>query len=696
MYSIFLFLLMFISLPTFATSNPTLEMQNYLLHMRPQEISLDKVKNYIKEGADPKALAITGGNSFNLAVDAFSYITADVASATRARDIAFYLASLGVDTDLPGERELTPLYILLRFGTAGPLMDEMFNFLISKPIDLNRRFARGYGLTGLLSRGNQNKYFLKLIDRGLDIQKERFAGGNFTHLSAGAKVKADRLLLIKTLLEKIPFERREKLLNAKTNDGSTPLHFAAYKGNLEAIKYLVENYKLDIEAVNNDGESVLSIAREFAYSDVVNYLLSRGAKADVMPLKNNCYRANQGDFNFERTVDLIKSCKIKSLDRLLPLLPTKYRSNYTLAYGTLAVQDASPDYPQVIMFGHDGKLLMAFNGHSSQRGYHNLEMIEFKDETKTFEFRDIEFPQNSSGNVKFSKANPIKCLGCHGDRPRPLWDNWVLWSGKYGAEMNTLTAHENKLYKQFEPYRLKGRYKYLLSSYLGPVRTPYGPGTMLDFSNIKLDDIINSLVPQKIAREIVNESRLNKFKYAILGSLSCSKTPVEDFLPKEIKNKFHLNLNSLIENTRQLDSQEMKNRIDLQENFAEFPVTGRYVVQNKYRLEDESYAGRNFEILRTARVRYIVENNRISTSDWASAFNKGKLSFSTLSLSALEEHLWKNYLESEHDEDLLSRYKQASQAQDKDGLPSNLFYETPQESEVCRRLKEKSLVALKE
>lgn len=83
------------------------------------------------------------------------------------------------------------------------------------------------------------------------------------------------------LLRRDPF-----LVNAKTNDGKTALHYAAQSGNIEIAKVLIDN-DADVNAVDNNGNTPLNAAchtgpwKSLPAVKVIHLLLSRGAKIDL-------------------------------------------------------------------------------------------------------------------------------------------------------------------------------------------------------------------------------------------------------------------------------------------------------------------------------------------------------------------------------------------------------------------------------
>jgi hypothetical protein len=165
-------------------------------------------------------------------------------------------------------------------------------------------------------------------------------------------------------------------------------------------------------------------------------------------------------------VRLITENHIVSIEGLLPLLPASFRSGFTLVRNSLSLQSASVTNPRAIVYGQDGRLLMAFNGNSSQDGFDNLEMIQFRGETQSFEMHLIQFPgtQSSIREPQFSDPNPHLCLACHGENPRPNWEAYPIWPGLYGENNDELDGKELDAYLSFKELQAQhSRYKWLLS-----------------------------------------------------------------------------------------------------------------------------------------------------------------------------------------------------------------------------------------
>jgi ankyrin repeat protein len=90
-----------------------------------------------------------------------------------------------------------------------------------------------------------------------------------------------------------------ELLNARTGLGETPLHYLAVENQLAAVKALVEIKGADVNTLNDFGGSPLSEASALGYTELVRYLLSKGAKLKITDQKESVLHAAVRSSNFE-------------------------------------------------------------------------------------------------------------------------------------------------------------------------------------------------------------------------------------------------------------------------------------------------------------------------------------------------------------------------------------------------------------
>jgi cytochrome c553 len=140
-------------------------------------------------------------------------------------------------------------------------------------------------------------------------------------------------------------------------------------------------------------------------------------------------------WTYEDLKSLIETKKIKSIDDLIKELPESMRTNYVLVYSSLSLQPATPENPRVILSTFDGRLTCAYAKGAT------VECFQFRDPTRSFEFREIRFPEKADAArpVLFSEINKstdgsVSCTTCHGRDPRPNWEGYPFWKGLYGSQ----------------------------------------------------------------------------------------------------------------------------------------------------------------------------------------------------------------------------------------------------------------------
>lgn len=220
--------------------------------------------------------------------------------------------------------------------------------------------------------------------------------------------------------------------------------------------------------------------------------------------------APEAGFTYEDLVHLIESHSAKSIEELLPFLPLAMRSNYTLMSKSESLQEASKLEPRVILFGEDASLTCSFNGGTLQAGSDTLECFQFRKSTRSFDFRQIQFPtsKNELKEVRFSTANRsadgrLACGSCHGDDPRPNWDKYSVWPGAYGENDDDLSRDEKLAYKAFVTMRaVHPRYQHLIQDddETAPYQSHSRPISMDRRPNLRFSDAIGRMNGLRTAR----------------------------------------------------------------------------------------------------------------------------------------------------------------------------------------------------
>lgn len=167
-------------------------------------------------------------------------------------------------------------------------------------------------------------------------------------------------------------------------------------------------------------------------------------------------KLNPGDtptFADIKTIAMASDTLEDTLQEVARLYP-KYLHFHLLVYDSKSLHETTHKEPRVIIFGHEAKFIMTYNGQYSMRAGNAFETVEFNEAEKKFELREIEFKTKASppsehpleaGEIDFeneklriSKSNPGKCLMCHGPQAMPIFENYSLWPGFYGSDDDRL------------------------------------------------------------------------------------------------------------------------------------------------------------------------------------------------------------------------------------------------------------------
>lgn len=252
--------------------------------------------------------------------------------------------------------------------------------------------------------------------------------------------------------------------------------------------------------------------------------------------------------NFELVRKKIETCDLKTIESLLERFPVTYLTNYTLMHSSRSLQSATPEAPRAILYGDDAKFIASFNGDRSHPGNRDLEIIQFRDETKSFEFRTIRFPEDpgSAEKATISEANPQLCMNCHRQtNPRPIWDGYFLWPGAYGAEddapfrpSQSPLAWERENYARFSAQaHAHGRYRFLKPH---PKSLP----------NTGLGLRLHKLNMESIARSLGQNPRVRPYRYALAAIFTCDDLKIDEYFPASARADIRRHFDEIRADTR--------------------------------------------------------------------------------------------------------------------------------------------------
>ena len=163
-------------------------------------------------------------------------------------------------------------------------------------INMNARDNLGQNALQIAVKNNRPKIFMYLIlntklvtshpnnpnfSRSINFLNKDVNGQNILHIA----VYGEKLEMIKEIIE-LKGIFTPSLLNEKDNENHTSLHFAAYTGNVEIVKILLDFADLDVDAKGIENETPLHWAAENGFFDVVKLLCEKG-HADFKAVDKN-------------------------------------------------------------------------------------------------------------------------------------------------------------------------------------------------------------------------------------------------------------------------------------------------------------------------------------------------------------------------------------------------------------------------
>lgn len=244
----------------------------------------------------------------------------------------------------------------------------------------------------------------------------------------------------------------------------------------------------------------------------------------LLSLQRTFRRPSDGPSSLDELQKFIKDRKIKDISSLLSQLPNDFKKGYVLMYDSKSLQSATDNYPRVIMFGGTGNLIIAFNGDPSQRGYHELEAIEFDWSSLKYKFQEFNFDPEVSPNVPVpSSINPQKCTTCHlksgrtSEDMRPNFNPYFLWPGAYGSNNDNFLNRDgmNKHTRDTEKEET-ALYQFVNKDHSG-TRYMYLPSFSLtkNIPNKSFTKLVYFQNSFRIANNIRNSPQYEQYKFLI-------------------------------------------------------------------------------------------------------------------------------------------------------------------------------------
>ena len=356
----------------------------------------------------------------------------------------------------------------------------------------------------------------------------------------------------------------------------------------------------------------------------VNLLANWGGGSPAQASAAACTTPLAEPVTFEQVKARIESCDLKSIEATLAALPESYRGSFTLMRKSKSAQEASDAFPRAILFGSDAKFLLTFNGDPAQKGYQEMEAIQFNDQTKQFDFHQLSFDGSHQSKPKFDQ-DLQSCTTCHRSPARPNWEAYDVWEGAYGQVEDQIKkgSEEDQAFHRFLANRNTGRYQFLVGSAelktksieevsgalpTGQTPTAYSIDTL---PNFRLTFFLNRLNYQRIAKLIEATPHFSTFKYAYYAALfGCG--PIQEYLPTEVTAQFQQSYDQIFQDTIQKITAQFATRSQKDGPFDSFKIFNGETGPSNF----EATSASRYII---AKLRYLTDNRGVSTADWSLA-----------------------------------------------------------------------------
>jgi hypothetical protein len=345
-------------------------------------------------------------------------------------------------------------------------------------------------------------------------------------------------------------------------------------------------------------------------------------------LSLGCWTASAGDTRFSEAElekllqrSPVTGSPVDSIRELIPLLPAELRRNFTFVYDSRSPfrSSISPDYPRVILFADDARLVLTFTGDEQKPGSDLLEILSFDDRTARFEPKSYLLPIAQRRNVQLP-SEATNCAQCHGADPRPIFDSYPLWPGFYGSVFDTFSrdrigAEEGRRYRHFLATSAQGGvYRDLIFPKGSPV-SPYLDPRYLGKGTLRIDYKTMTLLPNArlgMALTELNRKRIYRKLAASVNFAAREKQLLAELLECKGVTRPTLEAERLI-------------RADLErENSARLERLGFRPQDERPRREDMQELEFTREI---AEIDEVARQAGADRSDWSMALEPGSWAF---------------------------------------------------------------------
>lgn len=215
---------------------------------------IEKLEALLQSGSNPNAIASDDYSGLYYAIDSANVEAVRLLIAHGAR----------ADQVLKSPFGTTPLIHLAVSSDGTPSPEIIDMILAQKGTDINARNNDEKTPLLIALQFSQSDIALYLIEKGADCNATDKSGGNAFLYAALCSEKCATIFDVLTEKSTLDFK-------AAPFDGETPLHYAAYYGNIEYIEVLMNN-GADLMARNDEGDTPLQVAIKESEEEAVELI----------------------------------------------------------------------------------------------------------------------------------------------------------------------------------------------------------------------------------------------------------------------------------------------------------------------------------------------------------------------------------------------------------------------------------------
>lgn len=159
-------------------------------------------------------------------------------------------------------------------------------------------------------------------------------------------------------------------------------------------------------------------------------------------------RPGEPEMSVPGVATFVQQNRVGKVADLLKALPAQYQKNYAFIERTRGQGKSSLQFPRIVLFGSDARLLMNISTDPSDPSYERLDMASMNKTNGNWEFAQLNF----ATSPPTLRSNPAECTQCHGNPARPIWGSYLNWPGAFddnpapGDQAEGLTAaHAQRL-----------------------------------------------------------------------------------------------------------------------------------------------------------------------------------------------------------------------------------------------------------